>query len=244
MDCVVLDGDFVSRKGALTGGYVDTRQSKLAYYRQRAELGEQIAKKEIEQRSVEKEIREVDAQLNTVLNDLQKYETRVKRNRDTYEQMRADMNSRKIEIERFERQRPQKESSIESLRLDVEQLESKRDMLKAELGTELVKQLSAIEQKNVDDLSDRIHKLNSDLKVKRTIPSFVSLFYHKHLNLLMRLRFEFGIINRLLFQGNPKSANSHRVSKTRKRQSAKKQLAKKARRPLARTRGQQVIAAN
>lgn len=165
MDCVVLDGDLVSRKGALTGGYVDTRQSKLAYYRQRAELSEQIKKKEVDLCSVEKEIREVDAQLNTVLNDLQKYETRVKRNRDTYEQMRADMNSRKIEIERFERQRPQKESSIESLRLDIEQLESKRDMLKAELGTELVKQLSADEQRIVDDLSDRIHKLNSDLKV-------------------------------------------------------------------------------
>ena len=42
MDCVVLDGDLVSHKGALTGGYVDTRKSKLAYYRQKAELAEQI----------------------------------------------------------------------------------------------------------------------------------------------------------------------------------------------------------
>lgn len=164
MDCVVLDGDFVSRKGALTGGYVDTRQSKLAYYRQRAELAEKIKQKEADLATVEKEIRDVDAQLNTVLNDLQKYETRVKRNRDTYEQMRADMNSRKLEIERFERQRPQKDSSIESLRLDIEQLESKRDMLKAELGTELVKQVSADEQKVVDELNDRVHKLNTELK--------------------------------------------------------------------------------
>ena len=56
---------------------------------------------------MEKEICDVDAQLTAVLNDLQKYETRVKRNRDTYEQMRADASSRKIEIERFERQRLQ-----------------------------------------------------------------------------------------------------------------------------------------
>jgi structural maintenance of chromosome 3 (chondroitin sulfate proteoglycan 6) len=165
MDCVVLDGDLVSRKGALTGGYVDTRQSKLAYYRQKAELAEQIKTKESEISGLEKEIRDVDAQLTAVLNDLQKYETRVKRNRDTYEQMRADASSRKIEIERFERQRPQKEASIESLRLDIEQLESKRDMLKTELGTELVKQLSIDEQKVVDDLNDKIHKLNTDLKV-------------------------------------------------------------------------------
>jgi structural maintenance of chromosome 3 (chondroitin sulfate proteoglycan 6) len=160
-----MDGDFVSRKGALTGGYVDTRQSKLAFYRQKNELSQQIKDKETEIVTLEKEIREIDAQLNTVLNDLQKYETRVKRNRDTYEQMRTDMNSRKNEIDRFERQRPQKEASIESLRLDVEQLESKRDMLKAELGTELLKQLSIDEQKIVDELNDKIHKFNTDLKV-------------------------------------------------------------------------------
>jgi structural maintenance of chromosome 3 (chondroitin sulfate proteoglycan 6) len=76
MDCVLLDGDFVSRKGALTGGYVDTRQSKLAYYRQKAELGQRIADKEEEIVKLQAEIRQVDAQLNNVLNDLQKHETR------------------------------------------------------------------------------------------------------------------------------------------------------------------------
>ena len=78
MDCVLLDGDFVSRKGALTGGYVDTRQSKLAYYRQKAELSQKIADKEEEIVKLQAEIRQVDAQLNNVLNDLQKHETRGK----------------------------------------------------------------------------------------------------------------------------------------------------------------------
>jgi structural maintenance of chromosome 3 (chondroitin sulfate proteoglycan 6) len=59
MDCVLLDGDLTSRKGALTGGYVDTRQSKLSYYRQKNELSEQIKKKEAELENIRKEIRQV-----------------------------------------------------------------------------------------------------------------------------------------------------------------------------------------
>ena len=136
----------------------------MAYYRQKAELTEQIQKKEEEIVKLQAEIRQVDSQLNNVLNDLQKHETRAKRNKDTYEQMRSDLQSRKHEIERHEKQRPQKERSVQSLETDIEQLESKKEMLDAELGTELVKQLSVDEQNVVDELNDKIHKLNQDLQ--------------------------------------------------------------------------------
>jgi len=79
MDCVLLDGDFISRKGALTGGYVDTRQSKLSYYGTKLDLAEQVKAKEAELEKIQVEIRSVDQQLNNVLNDLQKHETRNKR---------------------------------------------------------------------------------------------------------------------------------------------------------------------
>jgi structural maintenance of chromosome 3 (chondroitin sulfate proteoglycan 6) len=164
MDCVLLDGDFVSRKGALTGGYVDTRQSKLAYYRQKIELSDLIKKKEQEMIDLQSEIRQVDSQLNNVLNDLQKHETKGKRNKDTHEQMKSDLLSRKHEIERYERQKPQKERSVQSLLDDIEQFKSKEEMLNAELGTELLSQLSSEEQTHVDHLNEQIHKLNHDLK--------------------------------------------------------------------------------
>jgi structural maintenance of chromosome 3 (chondroitin sulfate proteoglycan 6) len=164
MDCVLVDGDLVSRKGALTGGYNDTRQSKLSFYQQKVDLVSQIAQKEEAIVAVQAEIRNVDANLNNVLNDLQKHETKGKRNRDVHEQMRSDLSLRRAEIERIERQRSQKEQSANSLNIDNSQLQAKKEMLKAELGTELLKQISTDEQHNVDELSDRIHKLNQELK--------------------------------------------------------------------------------
>ncbi len=164
MDCVLLDGDFISRKGALTGGYVDTRQSKLSYYGHKLELGEQVKVKEAELEKVQAEIRSVDQQLNNVLNELQKHETRNKRNKDTYEQMKSDLLSRKNEIERLEKLRPQKLRSIESLNADISRFETSKELYQAELGTELLKQLSGEDQKSVDELNDKIHGLNEELK--------------------------------------------------------------------------------
>lgn len=64
---------------------------------------------------IRKEIRQVDSQLNNLLNDLQKHETRNKRNKDVFEQMKSDLQSRHSEIDRLEKQRPQKTRSIEPL---------------------------------------------------------------------------------------------------------------------------------
>ena len=41
--------------------------------------------------------------MNNVLNDLQKHETRTKRNKDTYEQMKLYIRNKKCEIERIEK---------------------------------------------------------------------------------------------------------------------------------------------
>jgi structural maintenance of chromosome 3 (chondroitin sulfate proteoglycan 6) len=127
-------------------------------------LSIQIQQKEEEIIKTQAEIRQVDSQLNNVLNDLQKHETRAKRNKDTYEQMRSDLQSRKHEIERHEKQRPDKEKTVKSLETDIENCEHQKEMYEAELGTEIVEQLSEDDQKMVDELSDKILKLNQELQ--------------------------------------------------------------------------------
>lgn len=164
MDCVLLEGDFVSRKGALTGGYVDTRQSKLAYYRQKIELADQIKIKEAELETLQGDIRNLDSQLNNVLNKLQNHETKGKTNKDKYEQMRFDLLSRKNEIDRYEKQKPQKERSVQSLNDDIRDLCLREQMLKDEVGTELLTSLSKEEQTTVDQLNDEIRKVNQTLE--------------------------------------------------------------------------------
>ena len=136
----------------------------MGYYRQKAELSIQIQQKEEEILKIQAEIRQVDSQLNNVLNDLQKHETRAKSNKDKYEQMRSDLQSRKYEIERHEKQRPEKEKTVKSLETDIENCEHQKEMYEAELGTEIVEQLSVDDQKLVDELGEKILKLNQELQ--------------------------------------------------------------------------------
>ena len=164
MDCVLLDGDFISRKGALTGGYIDQKFSKMLFYRKRSELVNEIAKKEAEIVELQSEIGKIDSELNTVLGEIIRQDNLIRRSKDTYEQMKLDLLSRKHEIQRYEQQKPQKEASIRSLSVDIEQLESKKKMLQSEVGTEMLKHLSSDDQKEVDELNDKVHKLNQRLK--------------------------------------------------------------------------------
>jgi structural maintenance of chromosome 3 (chondroitin sulfate proteoglycan 6) len=134
MDCVSLEGDLASSKGALTGGYVDVRQSKLQFYKQRAAQVVIVRSLEEQVESARGEITRCDADLNAVLNELQRHETKSKRTRDLHEQMRADCGTRSAEIERYERLRPQKAESLRSLRADVAALTNNREVLETELG--------------------------------------------------------------------------------------------------------------
>ncbi len=143
---------------------ISLRQSKLAYHRQKTQLQENLSEKEAELEKLQAEIRQIDGQSNSTLNELQKHETLLKRNKDTYEQMKVDIRNKKLEIERIERSIPQKDRSIHSLVSDIQQFSAKNDLLKSELGTELLKQLSPAEQKKVDELNEKVHKLNQDLK--------------------------------------------------------------------------------
>ena len=48
LDCITLEGDQVSRRGALTGGYVDNRKSRLDLYIAKEDLSAQKTEKEQE----------------------------------------------------------------------------------------------------------------------------------------------------------------------------------------------------
>ena len=55
LDCVTLDGDQVSSKGSLTGGYFNKSRSRLEIQKTRSEKSEEIASQEDDMKEFEKE---------------------------------------------------------------------------------------------------------------------------------------------------------------------------------------------
>ncbi|KTG45990.1 hypothetical protein cypCar_00012965 [Cyprinus carpio] len=209
MDCITLEGDQVSHRGALTGGYYDTRKSRLELQKDmrkaEEELGELEAKlNENLRRNIEhillmphagllmtqwhkiKLIVEsqscvswpvehsgtivlddtsssrINNEIDQLMNQMQQIETQQRKFKASRDSILSEMKMLKEKRQQSEKTFMPKQRSLQSLEASLHAMESTRESLKAELGTDLLSQLSLEDQRRVDDLNDEIRQLQQD----------------------------------------------------------------------------------
>merc|ERR1712141_131301 len=64
LDCVTLDGDQVSSKGSLTGGYFNKSRSRLEVQKTRTEKSEEIASQEDDMKDLRTKLSELESEIN------------------------------------------------------------------------------------------------------------------------------------------------------------------------------------
>ncbi|KAK3095501.1 hypothetical protein FSP39_015420 [Pinctada imbricata] len=164
LDCITLDGDQVSRRGALTGGYYDTRRSRLDLQKGKVELSQKLSVQESEYSDHKHKLEALEGKINNLVSEMQKMETRNSKNKDTFDKMRADLRLMTEEKQAIDKSRSPKEKSVASLQSSLEAMQSSASSLNDELGSDLLSQLSVEDQKEVDHLSDQIKVLTQQNK--------------------------------------------------------------------------------
>ncbi|XP_074642175.1 structural maintenance of chromosomes protein 3-like [Tubulanus polymorphus] len=164
LDCITLDGDQVSRRGALTGGYYDSRKSRLELQGSKMELIEQVERHEKEFAEHRKKLQVIEGSINNLVSDMQKTETRNSKSKDVFDKMRGDLRLMKEEYEAIEKSRPHKERSLASLQGSLDSMKTTARSLNQELGSDLLSQLSIEDQREVDKLNDKIKELTKENK--------------------------------------------------------------------------------
>uniref|UniRef100_A0AAQ6AIM4 Structural maintenance of chromosomes protein n=1 Tax=Amphiprion ocellaris TaxID=80972 RepID=A0AAQ6AIM4_AMPOC len=169
MDCITLEGDQVSHRGALTGGYYDTRKSRLELQKDmrkaEEELGELEAKlNENLRRNIEHilSIKTCNKFIDQLMNQMQQIETQQRKFKASRDSILSEMKMLKEKRQQSEKTFMPKQRSLQSLEASLHAMESTRESLKAELGTDLLSQLSLEDQRRVDDLNDEIRQLQQD----------------------------------------------------------------------------------
>lgn len=76
LDCVTLEGDQVSSKGSLTGGYFNTSRSRLEIQKTRSELMAQIKASEEELAKLKADLMGTEGEINKIVSKMQQTETR------------------------------------------------------------------------------------------------------------------------------------------------------------------------
>ncbi|XP_069467872.1 structural maintenance of chromosomes protein 3 [Ambystoma mexicanum] len=163
MDCITLEGDQVSSRGALTGGYYDTRKSRL-------DLQKDVRKVEVELRELEaklndnlrKNIERINNEIDQLMNQMQQIETQQRKFKASRDSILSEMKMLKEKRQQSEKTYMPKQRSLQSLEASLHAMESTRESLKAELGTDLLSQLSLEDQRRVDALNDEIRLLQQE----------------------------------------------------------------------------------
>ncbi|XP_042143182.1 structural maintenance of chromosomes protein 3 [Ixodes scapularis] len=164
LDCITLDGDQVSHKGALTGGYFDTRRSRLDLHKAHMQLVKEITEVEKQLAEHKQKLSETESQINQVVSDMQKAETKNSKNKDVFDKLKADIRLMKEELTALERSKQPKERSLASLDSSLKSMESTEQSLRSELQQDLLTQLSVADQQEVDRLNDEIRRLTQENK--------------------------------------------------------------------------------
>lgn len=164
LDCVTLEGDQVSSKGCLTGGYFNTSRSRLEMQKKRTEFMDLIKGFQDELTAIRNELRTTEASINNYVSEMQKIETKQGKSTDIFDKVQADIRLMREELTRIERFRAQRDRQIAQCKSSLEALNSTKDGLENELHQELMSQLSSQDQREVDTLNDEIRKLNQDNK--------------------------------------------------------------------------------
>lgn len=159
LDCITLDGDQVSYKGALTGGYLDPRRSRLDLHKAHKKLVDDVTNQESELSAHRRKLLDMETEINKVVSDMQKAETKNSKNKDVFEKLKADIRLMKEEIAVLDRSRQPKERSQSSLESSLKSMESTEESLKSEKEQDLLTQLSTSDQAEVDRLNDEIRRL-------------------------------------------------------------------------------------
>ena len=71
----------MSRRGALTGGFYDTRRSRLDLQKSKLELTEKMESQETEYKEHKSKLEKLESKMNNIVGEMQKTETRNSKNK-------------------------------------------------------------------------------------------------------------------------------------------------------------------
>mmetsp|Transcript_48506 Transcript_48506/g.139469 ORF Transcript_48506/g.139469 Transcript_48506/m.139469 type:complete len:1291 (-) Transcript_48506:77-3949(-) len=164
MDCITLDGDICSRKGALTGGYVDLQKSRLRAH---------AAKKEAEAafRSLDQEFRAADAKAKQAEQDVTNASQEVSRLQNKQSQLsrmvgsvETEVSEREAQLISSKRQAERIESQvIPPIEREIATISGDIGRLEEEIGTELVSSLSNEDRNTLDLIKDQSKALQDKI---------------------------------------------------------------------------------
>lgn len=168
LDCITLEGDQVSRKGGMTGGFYDHRRSKLRFMNTIIQNTKSINTKEKVLEDVRRQLQVIDQQITQLVTEQQRLEADWTHSKLQVEQLKQEIANANRQKQAIRKALENKEKSLDDIRTQIDQLRSSMAMKEAEMGTELVDHLTPEEREQLSRLNPEIKDLKEKLIAYKT----------------------------------------------------------------------------
>ncbi|XP_059659711.1 structural maintenance of chromosomes protein 3 [Cornus florida] len=168
LDCITLEGDQVSKKGGMTGGFYDYRRSKLKFMNIIRQNTKSINMKEDELEKVRSKLQDIDQKITELVAEQQKNDAKQAHDRSEFEQLKLDIANANKQKESISKALEKKEKLLANVLTQIDQLRANMNMKRDEMGTELVDHLTPEEKELLSRLNPEITDLKEMLITCRT----------------------------------------------------------------------------
>ncbi|KAJ7964829.1 Structural maintenance of chromosomes protein [Quillaja saponaria] len=163
LDCITLEGDQVSKKGGMTGGFYDHRRSKLKFMNIIKRNTDSISMKENELENVRIMLQEIDQKITEIVTEQQKIDAKRSHDKSELEQLKQDIANANKQKQLLSKALENKEKSLGDVQTQIDQLRASMAMKQNEMGTDLIDQLTKDEKTRLSKLNREIKELKDKL---------------------------------------------------------------------------------
>jgi structural maintenance of chromosome 3 (chondroitin sulfate proteoglycan 6) len=161
---ITLDGDTANKKGAMTGGYIDPRRSRLEAVRTVNKWRDEY--ESLRQRILEirREAEKKDQAITGAMGELKKLEQKLNQMDDSFGPLKHELRVKTSHLEKQIEQLDQHQKRLEMVEKLLKEDTDNITNFEAELSSEFKKALSANEERQLDQLNTRVQELQQQLK--------------------------------------------------------------------------------
>lgn len=164
MDCITLDGDLCSRKGALTGGYVDQQKSRLRAHAAKKEAEAAFRRLDQEFREADTKAKQAEQDVTNVAQELSRLQSKQSQLAQMVRNVETEVTENENQLSASRRQGERIESQvIPPIEREMASIDGDVGRLESEIGTELTSSLSDDDRATLNDLKEKIKDLEEKI---------------------------------------------------------------------------------
>lgn len=155
-DCVTLEGDQISRRGPMTGGFSDAKKSKLGLARTLKTLNSDLESANIKLDKITQQLTTSASNVDRVRLEISSLEMDINQNTYDYNMILEKKQTISEQIDRRNVNTEPKNAQIVKLRCRLNEIHEHRTYIEQQMNTELHSQLTPDERNETDALLDNI----------------------------------------------------------------------------------------